>query len=200
MFVLLKIKGFNYDKMSACTIVFEGSKEEVDRQKKVIYRLAPEHGGLFSGEKNGENGYILTFCIAYVRDFGTNYSYVAESMETSCPWSKVNTLQAKVRARMIASCESRGIKGKALFLSFRVTQIYETGACVYIYFGFNYAANGVSRDKAVQLYEEIETEARDEVMKNGGSLTHHHGIGKIRKAFMNRVLSPASITYIRDMK
>lgn len=121
-------------------------------------------------------------------------------METSCPWSKVSTLQAKVRARMITSCEARGIKGKALFLSFRVTQIYETGACVYIYFGFNYATNGIPRDKAVELYEEIETEARDEVMKNGGSLTHHHGIGKIRKAFMNRVLSPTSINYIRDMK
>lgn len=200
MFFLLKIKGFDFNKISACTLVFEGTREEVDRQKKIIYNLAPDHGGLVSGSENGEKGYILTFAIAYIRDFGTNFSYIAESMETSCPWSKVNTLQSKVRARMIASCDSRGIKGKALFLSFRVTQIYETGAAVYIYFAFNYATNNIPREKAVEIYEEIENEARDEVMKQGGSLSHHHGIGKLRKRYMNRVLAPTSIIYLHEMK
>lgn len=37
-------------------------------------------------------------------------------------------------------------------------------------------------------------------MKQGGSLSHHHGIGKVRKRFMNRVLSPVGIDFLRDMK
>lgn len=81
-----------------------------------------------------------------------------------------------------------------------MTQIYETGACVYIYFAFNYGTYKIPKDKVVEMYEEIEEEARDEVMKHGGSLSHHHGIGKLRKRFMNKVLPPASIKYLLDAK
>ena len=45
-------------------------------------------------------------------------------------------------------------------------------------------------------YLEIEKAARDEVMKNGGSISHHHGkvwllvyvlgVGKIRKMFIKK--------------
>jgi alkyldihydroxyacetonephosphate synthase len=39
------------------------------------------------------------------------------------------------------------------------------------------------------LYDIIEYEARKEILKNGGSISHHHGIGKIRKMFMDEVTS-----------
>lgn len=61
--------------------------------------------------------------------------------------------------------------------------MYYTGAAVYTYFGLSYV--GMPIDKVVQLYEEIEAECREEIMKNGGSISHHHGVGKIRKRFMN---------------
>ena len=65
--------------------------------------------------------------------------------------------------------------------------MYEVGAAVYVYFGYSYGKSNIPRDKAVHVFEEIENECRDEVMKQGGSLSHHHGIGKIRKRFMTRV-------------
>ena len=33
----------------------------------------------------------------------------------------------------------------------------------------------------VKVFSEIEHNARDEILKQGGSLSHHHGIGKLRK-------------------
>ena len=50
------------------------------------------------------------------------------------------------------------------------------GACVYFYFAFKYW--GI--ENPVETYEEIEERARDEIIANGGSLSHHHGIGKVR--------------------
>lgn len=32
----------------------------------------------------------------------------------------------------------------------------------------------------VEVYEHIETAAREEILLNGGSISHHHGIGKLR--------------------
>ena len=57
------------------------------------------------------------------------------------------------------------------FVSFRVTQVYDIGAAVYVYFGFLYRG----LEDPVGAYSEIEDAARDEVMKNGGSISHHHG-------------------------
>ena len=49
--------------------------------------------------------------------------------------------------------------------------MYDTGAAVYIYFGFHY--HGI--DDPVRVYSEIEDSAREEIMANGGSISHHHG-------------------------
>ena len=34
----------------------------------------------------------------------------------------------------------------------------------------------------------------------GGGLSHHHGIGKIRKGFIERTLPPMAIKFQQDMK
>lgn len=153
-----------------------------------------------AGSENGMKGYMLTFAIAYVRDYAAERCYIAESFETSCPWSKVGSLCANVRERLYRACKERGVKTDRLFVSFRVTQIYETGAAVYVYFGYNYAYSSIPQDKVVEVYEDIEHECRDEVLKQGGSLSHHHGIGKIRKRFMKRILPPVGIDMMKQMK
>ena len=55
--------------MSAVTLAFEGTKEEVNRQEKFTYKVAKKYHGMKAGEQNGIRGYFLTFMIAYIRDF-----------------------------------------------------------------------------------------------------------------------------------
>lgn len=38
--------------------------------------------------------------------------------------------------------------------------------------------------RGVDDYEELETEARETIMKHGGSISHHHGVGRKRRRFM----------------
>lgn len=56
--------------MSLATVVFEGNKEEVAYQQKVIYELSKKYYGYRAGPENGQRGYFLTFVIAYLRDYG----------------------------------------------------------------------------------------------------------------------------------
>jgi alkyldihydroxyacetonephosphate synthase len=85
-------------------------------------------------------------------------------------------------------------------VSFRVTQIYETGAAVYVYFGYNYGHSNIPKNKVVHVYEEIENECREEVLKQGGSLSHHHGIGKVRKRFMKDILPSPALEFMQEIK
>jgi alkyldihydroxyacetonephosphate synthase len=54
------------------------------------------------------------------------------------PWNQCETLCRKVGTRIVDAAFSKGIPKSKVFASFRVTQIYETGAAVYIYFGLAY--------------------------------------------------------------
>ena len=82
------------------------------------------------------------------------------------------------------------------FCSFRVTQLYETGAVVYVYFAFGTAG----LEDPVCTFEEVEAAAREEVLARGGSLSHHHGVGKCRKRWMRRAVSETGLAALRALK
>jgi alkyldihydroxyacetonephosphate synthase len=194
-FFVTKIKGFDPNKMVVCTVVFEGTRSEVQQQERDVYRIAARHGGMKAGAENGRRGYQLTFSIAYIRDFLMSYYIIAESFETSVSWSNALALCANVKRQIANEFVRRGLPGKP-FVSARVTQIYRTGVCIYFYFGFFY--KGIPNPE--QVYLELENIARDEILKAGGSLSHHHGVGKLRRAFLPRIMSETAMQWKRELK
>lgn len=92
--------GFDPNKMTLCTILFEGSPDEVNLQMKTITALAKKYKGFKAGAENGERGYFLTFMIGYIRDFGMKYNFIAESFETSIPWKDVSKMCTAVNKRI----------------------------------------------------------------------------------------------------
>ncbi|XP_014211705.1 alkyldihydroxyacetonephosphate synthase-like [Copidosoma floridanum] len=124
-------------------------------------------------ETNGERGYTLTFVIAYIRDLGLDYNVLAESFETSVSWNRASSLCRHVK-----------------------TRTYDSGCCIYFYMGFNYEA----LSDPIKTYEEIEESAREEILACGGSLSHHHGIGKMRARFYSEVVGEASISLYKATK
>lgn len=104
-FYLLNIKGFKKEEMVAATTLIEGPKDIVDMQMKQLSTIAAKYGGLSGGAENGIKGYQLTYMIAYIRDFCMLYNIVAESFETSCPWSQVQPLCTNVREAIFQAGE-----------------------------------------------------------------------------------------------
>ncbi len=190
-----KALGFEVDKMVVCTLVFEGRRDEVRRQEGTVYRIAARHGGFKAGPGNGRRGYQLTFSIAYIRDFVMNHYILGESFETSVPWSQVASLCENVKRRLRNEHELRGLPGKP-FVTCRITQVYETGVCVYFYFAYYH--KGV--DRPSEVYAEMERAARDEILLSGGSLSHHHGVGKLRQGFLPEIMSSAALEWTQVMK
>jgi alkyldihydroxyacetonephosphate synthase len=193
--VVTKLKGFDVERMTACTLVFEGAKDEVIAQQRRTYALAKRHGGLAGGASNGRRGYQLTFGIAYIRDWIMNHWLLGESFETSVPWSQALALCENVKRRIREECARRGVPGTP-FVTCRVTQLYPTGVCIYFYFAFYF--KGLSEPE--RIYAEIEHAARDEILCSGGSLSHHHGVGKIRQRFLPRIASPGVAAFAREIK
>jgi alkyldihydroxyacetonephosphate synthase len=194
-FYVLKLRGFDPEQMCACTLVYEGTQEEVDAQDEAVRRLARRHNAMRGGPENGRRGYQLTYGIAYLRDFVMKHFIVAESLETSVPWSQTIALCEGVKRRVLEEYAKRGLPGRP-FICCRVTQVYQTGVCVYFYLAFSH--KGV--DDPVEAFGELERCARDEILRTGGSLSHHHGVGKLRRGFLPRIMSEATLDVRAEMK
>ena len=133
-FFLFKIMKFEPKEMVACVITMEGPKAEVRQQEKAIRICAKKQKGVSGGASNGKRGYMLTFAIAYIRDFFNQYHVLGETFETSVPWNRIHQLCHSVKKELNEKCAFYHVPGKP-FLSFRVTQTYHTGVCVYFTMG-----------------------------------------------------------------
>ncbi len=194
-FVLLRLLRFKPLEIAACTVVMEGSVAEVSHQQQTISRLLRKHGGISGGASNGRRGYMLTFAIAYIRDFFNQFQLLGETFETSVPWDRIHDVCRGVEQELAAQCERHGIYGKP-YLAYRVTQTYPTGVCIYFTMGFS----GKGLDDAAAVYHQIEHHLRQVILDHGGSLSHHHGVGKIRHNFLPQVQSPNTANVMLGVK
>ncbi len=192
---LLRIKHFDPTQLAAATIVMEGAEEAVKQQAKQLYKLAEKHGGIAGGEGHGKRGYMLTYAIAYIRDFFLQYHVMGETYETTVPWSKIHAVCKAVLAEAEAQHQAYKLPGNC-YVSYRVTQCYHTGVCIYFTHGFY--AKGVERPD--KIFNQIEHKLRQVIIDAGGSISHHHGVGKIRKDFMDQTISPTSVELLKQTK
>ena len=137
-FYVLNIKGFEAEKMAACTLLFEGERGAMESLHKKVLGMAGKFGGMAAGAENGLKGYMLTFLIGYIRDYACDHSLAADSFETSCPWTQVSELCARTKKRILETGKACGFASDKIWVSFRVTQLYQTGAAVYTYFTLAY--------------------------------------------------------------
>ena len=190
-----KIKNFDADHFVAAVFKLEGTFSEVEHQRKNIKRLARKYNGLLGGSKEGKVGYNITMVIAYIREFFVPQGILGETLETAVPWSKVNQVKDEANKLLTKLHKEYNLPGKPFFCS-RVSKIYHTGVCMYNTMGIN--VRGVKNPEKV--FSDIEHKIRACFIENGGSISHHHGVGKLRKEFMPKTISAGSIQVIQNIK
>lgn len=196
MKLLLNWSGsFDRKRVVCITISYEGSQDEVSEQKRAMARLCSAHGGMRLGARVGKAGYDMTFMIAYLRDFAMTYNFLGESFETFAPWSKVAGVVSATKDRIAKEHAARCLPGLP-FIGCRVTQLYHEGVCLYFYLCMNFE----KVENASHVFSELERAARSEILLQGGSLSHHHGVGKVRSCFLKEINSLAFQGALKALK
>ncbi len=186
---------YDLRQVSAATIVMEGSHQEISAQHKHLNRLARKFRGIAGGAANGRRGYMLTYAIAYIRDFLAPYYISGETYETSCAWDRLHDVVNAVCQRALELQSELNLFGSA-FISARVTQMYHSGVC--LYFTHGYSNRGL--EDPLPVFMTIEDEIRKTILAAGGSISHHHGVGKLRQQFMDEVITEPSRDMLRALK
>ena len=79
-------------------------------------------------------------------------------------------------------------------ISLRISQVYHSGVCIYLYYGVNIG------DNQLKTFEDIAMLVKETVSSCGGSLSHHHGIGKKNSVMYDKVSSNVGKEMMRSLK
>lgn len=97
--------------------------------------------------------------------------FLFDSIEPSVSWAKCWKMIEAIKHTWNKELEKRKLFN---MLAVRISQVYNDGACVYLYYGI-----GPTTEKdQLETFEELTDILREAIKISGGSLSHHHGIGK----------------------
>ncbi len=114
---------------------------------------------------------------------------VVDTIEVSATWDRVGALYGKV-TEAIASVPG------VLVASGHTSHGYTTGVNIY----FTFVGSSKEEKDQERLYSAAWAAAMEATIACGGSIAHHHGIGRIRRDFLPRELGDAGVEVLRSVK
>jgi alkyldihydroxyacetonephosphate synthase len=99
---------------------------------------------------------------------------IADTFETACTWDRFEALHAAV-IRSTRDAMKR-VAGKGM-ISCRFTHVYPDGPAPY----FTFLAPA-KRGSELSQWAEIKAAASEAIASNGGTITHHHAVGRMHRA------------------
>lgn len=145
------------------------SKRLVGRQMKEFARIGKRHGGMKLGRGPGNKWRTDRFHTPYLRDYLLDRGVAIDTMETAFEWSRLGDAHDEVLTAMRETAGKNAGGGIAMG---HVSHSYHDGACVY--FVLIYPLD-VSR--GVEQWQAIKTDITNAIVKSGGTVSHHHGVG-----------------------
>ena len=139
-------------------------------------RISGESGepGSSTGREGAVGAWRSAFLGApYQRNLTTGLGTVEDTLETAVTWDRWPQLDAAVRGALQDTLD-RICGGGAV--TCRFTHVYPDGPAPY----FTFAGLG-RRGAEIEMYDAIKKEASDAVMAAGGTITHHHAVGRLHK-------------------
>ncbi|CAG9803045.1 unnamed protein product [Chironomus riparius] len=180
-------------KISMTTYLIEGEKDEINEIESQVKRCGTIHGGIVIGAKYAERAYQLTMTNCYLRDLFFDLGFVFDSIEPSIVWKKCWSLIKAIEKSWKDEMDKRKILN---VLAIRISQVYDTGACVYFYYGI-----GPTKDRdQFEVFEELTDTLRVVILNHGGCLSHHHGIGKKSLKYYPKAVSSIGVDVFNSIK
>lgn len=146
-------------------LVFDGPSDEVthgDRARAAT--VAAAGGGRDLGEAPARHWFAHRYSVSYRQAPMFMAGAFADTMEVAAPWSRLGDLYRGVREAL----------GRHVFVMAHLSHAYPDGCSIY----FTFAASAPDRASSEALYDRAWRAALDAAIAAGGTLSHHHGVGR----------------------
>ena len=166
----------------------EGDEEDVERRRLRAGALLRGGGGLSLGRRPGEIWLRGRFAGPYLRDELLTRGVLVDTLETATSWSNLTPLYEAVGAAL------RRALGSTSLVTCHVSHVYRSGASLY----FTYLAG--QADDALGQWRAAKEAASQAIVDGGGTITHHHGVGRDHVPWMRAEVGEIGLELLRAAK
>ncbi len=156
---------------------FESGHLPVEHSMQAALAITREHGGTpetGGGQGDGVSDWRQAFFRQpYIRDVLMDYGMILDTFETAVPWSLLPDFYHSVREATQAAIDRHC--GHGIVMG-RTTHAYPDGISLYFSFFARSHPGGLT-----EQWHAIKTAASDAVMAGGGTISHHHAMGRDHK-------------------
>jgi alkyldihydroxyacetonephosphate synthase len=179
---VLRARGY----AEGCLLIagWEGSGDAVGRRRGLAARELREAGAMAAGRRPGEAWAAARFAGPHLRDDLLDRGVMVETLESATTWSNLERVRDAVQAALagaVCGCH--------------VSHLYPTGASLY----FTVFARRDSNDPAGQ-WRALKAAATDAIVESGGTITHHHAVGRDHAPWLAAELGTLGVDLLRAVK
>lgn len=167
-----------------CIGTAEGEKGAAIHVKKQIRKIAKRFGAMYLGGFVVKKWEKTRYKEPLMREDLMDYGIIIDTLETSVTWDNVQKLYYEVRSF---------IKNRQATLCMtHASHFYLSGTNLYFIF--------ILKPENMEEYFQFHKGVLDAIVKNGGSMSHHHGIGKMLSPWMEAHLGKEQMEVLRALK
>jgi alkyldihydroxyacetonephosphate synthase len=183
-------------------LAFESADHALEAWMARALELVRDHGGRYDAEavtrsmarenssehRNGAAGaWREAFLrMPYWRDSAVGLGVIMDTFETAITWERFETFYGSVKEDVGSAV--RRATGQNAWLSCRFTHLYPDGPAPYFTLVARAADGSVA--SALSAWREIKESANAAVVAHGGTITHHHAVGRDHRSGYEREVDP----------
>jgi alkyldihydroxyacetonephosphate synthase len=170
---------------------FEGTAAHTESRHAETRAVLEAHGGTSLGDAPARAWEHGRFGAPYLRDSLLSAGALCETLETATNWNNVGALKAAVTDVLTTSLAQTGTPALVLC---HISHVYPTGASLY----FTVVAG--QRGNPIEQWRKAKAAASDAMVRNGGTITHHHAVGADHRPWMRDEVGDLGVEVLRAVK
>ena len=171
--------------------VFEGTEAHVASRHQETGALLTSMGGTSLGEPAARAWEHGRFNAPYLRDSLLAAGALCETLETATTWSNVPLLKAAVTEALTGALADSGTPALVLC---HISHVYPTGASLY------FTVVAAQRGNPIEQWRTAKAAASDAMVRNGGTITHHHAVGADHRPWMREEIGDLGVDVLKAVK
>lgn len=179
---------------TACLLVasYEGSSSEAASGRRVLRSARRELGGTALPSRVGRAWERSRFRTPYLRDDLIERSWFVETFETFVPWSLLGKVDFAAREAVRDWANQRGVRA---YVGAHLSHPETEGTS--LYFTVIAPQKPGEEETAWKVFKQLTAEA---VVSAGGTVSHHHGIGRYHRPWASRSLAASRLEGLKTLK
>lgn len=181
---LLSLLGYRKNRRCLMLGFTDGEKSFTKTLKKNIRRVCRKYGALSATGAVTRSWEHSRFTDPYMREDLQDFGLMTDTLECSVTWDTMQPVYEGVRA----FCKSR----PDTICMTHISHCYPQGANLYFIF--------IAKISEIKDYLEYQSGILDSIQKNGASMSHHHGIGKMTAPWLEAQIGKNQMDVFRALK